>query len=66
MPMIVRPADPSAVADASPYPAPNATLAPNREDGRWFSLRGGERAKKFALSLRANARWMKRFLHGSK
>jgi len=58
--------DPSAAADAAPSPAANATPAPSRGRTRWFSLRGGERAKQFALSLNANVRWMKRFLHGGK
>jgi len=59
-------ADPSPAADASPNPAVNTPPAPNREEKRWFSLRGGERAKQFTLRLKANAQWMKRFLHGGK
>lgn len=31
-----------------------------------FSLRGGERVKQFAARLKANAQWMKQFLHGGK
>jgi hypothetical protein len=64
MPIIFRKSDPTAAAGASPDPAANTTSTPKRKDQRWFSLRGGERAQQFALSLKANARWMRRFLHG--
>jgi hypothetical protein len=66
MPTISRQPDPNAAADASPNPAANATPAPNRGEKRWFSLRGGERAKQFTARLKANARWMKQFLHGGR
>lgn len=66
MPDIYAEADRSAAASASPGRAVDATPAPNREKKRWFSLRGGERAKQFALSLKRNVRWMKQFLHGGK
>jgi len=66
MPEISSRADPSAAADASPSPAVNTTPTPNREEKRLFSLRGGERVKQFALRLKANAQWMKQFLHGGK
>jgi hypothetical protein len=64
MPTISRKPDPGAVQGASPDPGVNAAPALKPEAKRWFSLRGGERGKQFALSLKANARWMKRFLHG--
>jgi len=66
MPEISSRADPSAAADASPSPVINTTPTPNREEKRWFSLRSRERAKQFTLRLKANARWMKQFLHGGK
>lgn len=66
MPTISTRADPSARANAAPNPGVTTTPAPNREKKRWFSLRGGERAKQFAARLKANARWMKQFLHGSR
>lgn len=65
MPDISAEADRSA-ARATPAQAVNATPAPNRGKKRWFSLRGGERAKQFALSLKGNLRWIKQFLHGGK
>ena len=58
--------DPSAVAYVSPNPAVNRTLAPNRVERRLFSRRVGERLNQFAVSLKTNARWMKKFLHGGK
>jgi hypothetical protein len=64
MPAISSRADPSEAADVSPSPAVNTTPAPNPEVKRWFSLRGGARAKQFAAKLKANAQWMMRFLHG--
>jgi len=57
---------PSAAPEAPPGPAANATPAKDRGAKRWFSLRGGERAKQFALNLKADARWLKQFLHGGK
>ena len=66
MPEISSRADPSAAAGASPSPAVNTTPAPSRKEKRWFSLLDGERAKQFTLMLKANARWMKQFLHGGK
>ena len=66
MPAISSRANPSPIADLSPSPAVNTTLPPKREEKRWFSLRGGERVKQFAFRLKANAQWMKRFLHGGK
>ena len=66
MPEISSRADPSTAAGASPRPAVHATPTPNRKEKRWFSLLGGERAKLFTLRLKANARWMKQFLHGGK
>jgi hypothetical protein len=58
--------DQSAAAHVSPSPAVNAPSAPNPDEKRWFSLRGGARAKQFALRLKANAQWMMQFLHGGK
>lgn len=66
MPTIRKPAKPSTAADAFPGAATDATPAPTRQAKRWFSLRGGEKAKQFALSLKTNARWMKQFLHGGR
>jgi hypothetical protein len=66
MPEISSRTDPSAAADISPSPAANTSPAPNPEEERLFSLRGGARAKQFALRLMANVRWMKQFLHGGK
>lgn len=66
MPEISSRADPSAAADVSPSPAVNTTPTPKREGKRWFNLRGGERAKQFAIRLKANAQWMKQFLHGGR
>ena len=66
MPAISSRADTSAAADMSLSPAVNAAPAPNAEERRLFSLRGGARAKQFALRLMANALWMKQFLHGGK
>jgi hypothetical protein len=57
MPAISSRADPSTVADASSNPAVNTTPTPTRE---------GERVKQFALRLKADAQWMKQFLHGNK
>jgi len=56
--------DRSAVADASPNPAVNATPTLNQEQKRLFSLQGGEGMKQFAAKLKANAQWMEQFLHG--
>lgn len=64
MPTLFTRADPSAVADTSANPAADTTPTPKQAEPRWFSLRGGKRAQQFALSLKANARWMKQFLHG--
>jgi hypothetical protein len=50
----------------SPSPAVNAPSELNPDEKRWFSLRGGARAKQFALRLKANAQWMMQFLHGGK
>ncbi len=66
MPTISRQSDPSVVVDTSPDPATNAMPAPNREEKRWISLLGGKRAKQFAVRLKANARWLKQFLHGGR
>ena len=66
MPTFNKPADPitapGAISDAT------ATAAPASESQvqRWFSPRSWGRARQFAASLKANARWTKRFLHGSK
>lgn len=59
------PADPSALADAPASPAAGSTPAAKPVEPRWFSLRG-KRAQQFALSLKANVRWMKQFLHGGR
>ncbi len=59
-----RTAAPSAAVDAVPSPA--ATSAPIQDEQRWFSLRGGARAKQFAANLEVNAKRVKRFLHGAK
>ena len=64
MSAISRIADPNAVEGASSDTATNATPMPRTEQGRWFSLRGGERGKQFALRLKANTSWIMRFLHG--
>lgn len=66
MPAISSRANPSPIADVSPSPAVNTTPMPNREEKRLFGLRGGERVKQFAVRLKANAQWMKQFLHGGK
>ncbi len=66
MPVTSSRTDPGTAADAAPSPAVDRTLAPNQEDKRPFSVRGGERAKRFAAKLKANAQWMKQFLHGAK
>jgi hypothetical protein len=66
MPGFFRRTDASAIAGATPDPAINAAPTPKREEKRWFSLGDGERAKQFALRLKANARWMKQFLHGGR
>ena len=66
MPAIFRRADTSAAADACSSPAVQATPAPSREAKRLFSRWNGERVKQFAARLKANARWMKQFLHGRK
>ena len=64
MPTISSRADPSEAADASPSPAANTTPAPNSGEKRVLSLWGGERVKQFVARLKANAQWMKQFLHG--
>jgi len=66
MPTLSTRADPSPVADTSTHPAADTASTPKPEVRRWFSLRGGKRAQQFALSLKANARWMKQFLHGGR
>lgn len=66
MPLISRRAVASAAADVSPSPAPIATPMPNRGEKRFSSLRGGAWVKQFAFRLKANARWVKQFLHGGK
>lgn len=65
MPTPFTPADPSAAADASANPGADTAPTAKPVEPRWFSLRG-KRAQQFALSLKANARWMKRFLHGGR
>jgi hypothetical protein len=57
MPAISPQADPGAVMDLSPTLAGNTTPKPTRE---------GKRVKRFELRLKANAQWMKQFLHGGK
>ena len=54
MPTTSSRTDPSTVADA--YPTENNL--PRLSDWEW--------GKQFALRLKANARWMKQFLHGGK
>jgi len=66
MPAISRKSDPNTAKGPPPDTDAIAAPAPQPEAKRWFSLRGGERAKQFALNLKANARWMKRFLHGDR
>ena len=66
MPAISRKPDPNTAEGPTTDAGASAAPAPQPEIKRWFSLRGGERAKQFALNLRANARWMKRFLHGDR
>lgn len=65
MPTLFTRADPGAVADASANPGADTAPTAKTAESRWFSLRG-KRAQQFALSLRANARWMKQFLHGGR
>jgi hypothetical protein len=38
--------------------------APNSGEKRLLNLWGGERVKQFVVRLKANAQWMKQFLHG--
>lgn len=66
MPEISSRADPRTSANATLSPAVDRTPAPNQEEMRSFSVRGGERAKRFAAKLKANVQWMKQFLHGGK
>lgn len=66
MPAISSRADPSGAAEVFPSPAVNTMPAKNPEEKRMFSLRGGARAKQFAVRLKANVKWMKQFLHGGK
>jgi len=56
--------DPNAVAGVSPDSAANTTPAPEREEKRLFRLRAREWGSRFAVRLKTNIQWMKRFLHG--
>jgi len=59
-----RRADPNKVVDVSPSSAVDIAPAPNSGEKRLLSLWVGERVTRFAVRLRANARWVKQFLHG--
>lgn len=56
--------DPSAVADGSPSPAVNTTPTPNRVERRLSSRTVGDGLTRFAVGLKTNAQWIKKFLHG--
>jgi len=58
--------DPRAIARVSPGPAAGTAPAPNREDTRLSRLRITDWGTQFALRLRTNVKWMKKFLHGGK
>lgn len=66
MPVISSRDEPSTGADLAASPSVDTRLAPNREEKRRIRLWGGERTKQFAARLKANARWLKQFLHGGK
>ncbi len=55
-----------AVADVSKDQAVDPTPPPKLVKKRFFNLPVGERLKQFAIRLKANAKWTKQFLHGSK
>jgi hypothetical protein len=59
MPITSSRADPSAAADVSSDPAVNAAPTPSREEKRLSSPPVVEKVRKFAVGLKANARWMK-------
>jgi hypothetical protein len=56
MPEDFNPLDPAASPENTPHPALK----------RWSSRLVLERLQRFAGRLKANARWMKQFLHGGK
>lgn len=66
MPATSRRVDPSAVAGVSPDPAANTTPIPAPEEKRLFRLRAREWGNRFAVRLKTNIKWMKRFLHEGK
>ncbi len=66
MPATSRRADPSAIAGVSPNSAANTTPTTEREEKRLFRLRAREWGNRFAVRLKTNIKWMKRFLHGGK
>lgn len=65
MPNPITRTDPNAVAHASAHPGADAAPTAQPAGPRWFSLHG-KKAQQFALSLKANLSWMKRFLRGGR
>jgi hypothetical protein len=66
MPAISSPAGSSTVAQETGATAVVATPAPGRNEERSYHLPVGAGLQPFAINLKSNARWMKRFLHGGK
>lgn len=57
---------PRTAAQASPDSSVDRTLAPTPEAKRRIDLDLLGKAKEISITLKTNAKWMKKFLHGPK